>query len=293
MPSQTDTSNRKNAGHFFSPDSKIWQVDREMALLLAGGRALLLQLAHPKIAAGVAQYSRFQQNPLARLQRTMSTMWSIGFDESEKAHAALERVSNIHKHVHGSVQSHESVPRGTPYDARDAQLLMWVHATLVDSAMVAYDLFVKPLSVRERSRYYEDSKKLAELFDIPNTVLPGSLREFSAYFDDMLSGNTLSVGPAARSLARDIVYPRPWILRPAAPLFRVVTAGLLPEGLRTAYGLKWNRRRKQVFWLFANMVRLLLPFVPRAVRIVPNARAAEKRLRSPKEVSRFSPAPRA
>jgi len=231
MPSQTDTANRKNAGHFFSPDSKIWQVDREMALLLAGGRALLLQLAHPKVAAGVAQYSRFQQNPLARLQRTMSTMWSIGFDESAKAYAAVERVGNIHKHVHGSVQSDEALPRGTPYDARDAQLLMWVHATLVDSAMIAYDLFVKPLSLEEKARYYEDSKKLAELFDIPNDVLPQSLEEFSAYFDDMLNGNTLAVGAAARSLAHDIVYPRPWILRPAAPLFRVVTAGLLREGL--------------------------------------------------------------
>jgi uncharacterized protein (DUF2236 family) len=279
MPGQTDTANRDNAGQFFSPGSTIWQVDREMALLLAGGRALLLQLAHPKVAAGVAQYSRFQQNPLARLQRTMSAMWSIGFDESENAHAALERVSNIHKHVHGSVQSDESVPHGTSYDARDPQLLMWVHATLVDSAMIAYDLFVKPLSVQEKARYYEDSKKLAELFDIPNAVFPQSLSEFNAYFDDMLKGKTIAVGPAARSLAHDIVYPQPWILRPAAPLFRVVTAGLLPERLRIAYGLKWSERRRKMFWLFARVVRLLLPLVPGPLRIVPNARAAEKRLR--------------
>lgn len=278
MPSKTDTANPKNADLLFSPCSKIWQVDREMALLLAGGRALLLQLAHPKVAAGVAQYSRFQQNPLARLQRTMSTMWSIGFDESEKAYAAIERVGNIHKHVHGSVQSNEPIARGTRYDARDPQLLMWVHATLVDSAMVAYDLFVRPLSAEEKSRYYEDSKRLAELFDIPKAVIPESLSEFSAYFDEMLSGNTLAVGPAARSLAHDIVYPRPLILRPAAPLFRVVTAGLLPERLRRAYGLKWNPRRKQVFRLFAKLFRLLLPFVPAVIRIVPQARAAEKRL---------------
>jgi uncharacterized protein (DUF2236 family) len=278
MPSQTDAANRNRTGQLFSPHSKIWQVDREMALLLAGGRALLLQLAHPKVAAGVALYSRFQQNPLARLQRTMSAMWSIGFDESAKAYATLEQVGNIHKHVHGSVEADEAVARGTPYDARDSQLLMWVHATLVDSAIIAYDLFVKPLSLQEKARYYEESKKLAELFDIPNEVVPRSLGEFSAYFDKMLQGNTIAVGPTARSLARDIVYPRPWILRPAAPLFRVVTAGLLPERLRSAYGLKWNRPRETVFWLFARLFRLLLPLMPGPVRIVPNARAAEKRL---------------
>ena len=249
-----------------------------MALLLAGGRALLLQLAHPKVAAGVAQYSRFQQDPLARLQRTMSAMWSIGFDESAKAYGALERVGNIHKRVHGTIEDHEAVARGTSYDARDPQLLMWVHATLIDSAIMAYDLFVKPLSLEEKARYYEDSKTLAELFDIPDEVVPQSLAEFSAYFDKMLQGNTLAVGPAARSLAHDIVYPTPWILRPAAPLFRVVTAGLLPEKLRSAYGLKWNRPRKKVFWLFARLFRLLLPLIPGPVRIVPSARAAEKRL---------------
>jgi uncharacterized protein (DUF2236 family) len=288
MPSKIDIANQRNAGRLFSPDSKIWQVDREMALLLAGGRALLLQLAHPKVAAGVAHYSRFQQNPLARLQRTMSAMWSIGFDESENAYAAIERVGHIHKHVHGSVGSSEPVAAGSRYDARDPQLLMWVHATLVDSAMVAYDLFVRPLSAEEKSRYYEDSKTLANLFEIPKTVLPESLSEFSAYFDEMLSGNTLAVGPAARSLAHDIVYPRPLILRPAAPLFRVVTAGLLPERLRIAYGLKWNQRRRTVFWLFAHAVRLLLPLLPGSIRIVPNARAAEKRLLSPKQANPFS-----
>jgi uncharacterized protein (DUF2236 family) len=150
---------------------------------------------------------------------------------------------------------------------------------LIDSAIIAYDLFVKPLSLQEKGRYYEESKKLAELFDIPSEIVPRSFEEFSAYFGDMIQGNTIAVGPTARSLAHDIVYPRPWILRPAAPLFRVVTAGLLPERLRTAYGLKWNRPRETVFWLFARVFRLLLPLIPRPVRIVPNARAAEKRLR--------------
>jgi uncharacterized protein (DUF2236 family) len=264
---------------FFSPDMMIWRVDREMALLLAGGRALLMQLAHPKVAAGVAQHSRFKEDPLGRLHRTMTTMWSIVFDETALARAALERVQNVHRKVQGTIAAAEPLPAGTPYDALDIDLLLWVHATLVDSALAAYDLFVKPLAADEKSRYYDDSKKLARLFEIPATFVPGSLVEFDRYLDRMLGGDEIVVGPTARALADEILYPRPWILRPAGPLFRLITAGLLPEKLQRGYELGWNERREKIFRLVAKTLRSLLPLVPGSLRIVANARAAEKRRR--------------
>ena len=256
----------------------IWRVDRDMALLLAGGRALLMQLAHPKVAAGVAQHSQFKEDPLGRLYRTISTTWSIVFDKTVLARAALERVKNIHGKVQGTTPAAEPLPSGTRYDALDVELLLWVHATLVDSAMLAYELFVKPLTPREKSRYYDDTKKLASLFEIPDTLVPGSLLDFDNYLERMLSGNDVVVGPTARSVAREILYPKPWILRPGGPLFRLVTAGLLPERLRDGYGLGWSNRREKGFRLFAQGTRRLLPVVPGLLRIVPNARAAEKRL---------------
>ncbi|TMA12144.1 MAG: DUF2236 domain-containing protein, partial [Deltaproteobacteria bacterium] len=131
---------------FFSPEMTIWRIDREMALLLGGGRALLMQLAHPKVAAGVADYSHFREDPLARLYRTMNTMWSIVFDQESEARASLGRVTDIHRRVQGLIQAGEPLPPGTPYDALDPALLLWVHATLVDSALLTYDLFVEPLS---------------------------------------------------------------------------------------------------------------------------------------------------
>jgi uncharacterized protein (DUF2236 family) len=209
----------------------------------------------------------------------MNTMWSIVFDDAQNARAALLQVTNIHKQVHGLVQPGESVPIGTRYDAQDPELLLWVHATLIDSAIIAYDLFVKPLSADEKSLYYEDSKKLAQLFGIPDLIIPASPADFNAYMMRMVMSDALAVGPMARSLAHEIVYPRPWLLRPAAPLFRVVTAGLLPERLRNAYGLSWNERREKIFRLVAKAVRYSRPLLPRPLRIVPNARSAEKRLR--------------
>ncbi len=273
---ETLTSGQEIDRRFFSPDTMIWQVDREMVLLAAGGRALLMQLAHPKVAAGVAQHSRFKDDPLGRLYRTMSTMWSIVFDETAQARAALERVENVHRKVQGFIPPAELWPVGRTYDALDVELLLWVHATLIDSAMVAYNLFVKAFAADERSRYYDDSRKLAYLFEIPHGLVPSSVDEFNGYMKRMLMGGEIAVGPTAHSLAQEILYPRSWILGPAAPLFRLITAGLLPEPLRKAYGLGWNERKEKRFSLTARLLRRLLPFVPGLLRIVPNARAAEK-----------------
>lgn len=274
MPNKTLTVSDER---FFSRDAMIWQVDREMVLLLAGGRALLMQLAHPKVAAGVAEHSHFKADPLGRLYRTMGAMWSIVFDEASKARASLEQVKNVHRRIHGITSPAESVPLGTPYDALDVKLLLWVHATLIDSAMVAYDLFVKRFATDEKARYYDDSKNLAHLFEIPETLVPASLADFNRYMDRMLDGNEIAVGPTARALAKEILRPRPWVLKPAAPLFRLVTVGLLPERLRKAYGLGWNKRKEKMFRSFAKGVRGVLPVVPGPLRIVPNARAMEKR----------------
>ena len=262
---------------FFSSGTVFWQVHREMILLLAGGRALLMQLAHPKVAAGVAEHSHFKEDPLSRLHRTMSTMWSIVFDESPDAREALDRVKNVHRKVRGLIQPAEPLPAGTQYDAAEQELLLWVHATLIDSAMIAYDLFVHPLTTEEKLRYYEDTRRLAYLFEISKAVVPASLTDFNNYMERMVKGNAIAVGPTARSLAEEILRPRPWVLWPATPLFRLITAGLLPEKLRLAYGLEWNERREKIFVALAKLIRGSVPLVPKCLRIVPNARAAEKK----------------
>ncbi|HEY2918627.1 MAG TPA: oxygenase MpaB family protein [Candidatus Binatia bacterium] len=270
------TVDQQQAERFFNPDSRIWQVDREMVLLLAGGRALLMQLAHPKIAAGVADHSRFQDDPFGRLYRTMSAMWSIVFDERTEARAALERVENRHRKVRGSVPSGEPLHSKNHYDAFDQELLLWVHATLIDSAMIAYDRFVRPLPPVEKIGYYDDSKKLACLFGIEEKIIPPSLTEFDRYMKRMLTQDVLAVGPTAKNLSHDILYARPWIFKPAGPLFRFVTAGLLPEKLREGYELKWNEHKEKIFSLLARVILVSLPLVPTPIRVVPNARAAER-----------------
>jgi len=264
---------------FFSPDSVFWRVSREMIALAVGGRALLMQVAHPKVAAGVAQHSHFKDDPMSRLRRTMNTMWSITFDDMPGARAALARITAVHSTIRGIVAPGEMSVAGAPYDAADPGLLLWVHATLIDSGMLAYHSFVKPLSSDEAEQYYRDSKVFARLFDIPESIIPPSLADFQQYVNAMVAGDQIAVGPTARSLAKDILYPSPWFMKPAGPMFRLVTAGLLPVELRAAYGLDWDARRAKRFALAVRTIWAVRPFVPGVLRIVPHARAAERRER--------------
>lgn len=261
----------------FSPDMMIWRVDREMALLLGGGRALLMQLAHPKIAAGVAQASRFQEDPLGRLARTMTTMWSIVFDDAAGSDAALRRVRGLHRRVRGFIGEGEPLPDRTGFAALDPELLFWVHATLVDSALVTYDRFVKPLSPSERAQYYVETRTLAAAFGLAESDIPASLQGFNAYLARMLSDGTIAVGPRATALARDILHPRVPVLRPAGPLFRFLTAGMLSADLRTAYGFSWSPAKEAALKLAGRVAQVVIPAIPGPLRVAPNARASEGR----------------
>lgn len=247
-----------------------------MILLAAGGRALLMQVAHPKVAAGVAQHSDFQKDPFARLHRTMAAMWSIVFDEEPQARAALEGIGKVHARVRGVVDPDEGAFAGTSYNANDQELLLWVHATLIDSALVGYEQFVAPMTRTQKTAYYDDSKRLARLFGIDEKLIPNNLNDFEKYMHQMMAGDEITIDSTARSVSQDILYARPWIFKLAGPLFRLVTAGLLPARLREGYGLNWSARRAKLLARFSKMVRFLLPLVPGVIRIVPNARAAEK-----------------
>lgn len=262
---------------FFDPDSMIWRVDREMILLLGGGRALLMQLAHPKVAQGVADHSRFRKDPLGRLYQTMNTMWSVIFDEIPEAEASLQRIDHTHGRVQGTVKQGDVLPAGTPYNARDPDLLLWVHATLVDSAIVTYELFVRPLSVQDKRQYYDETKRLALLLGVPESKIPASLEAFNDHMRAVIDADTITVGSTARAVAEEILYPRPFILKLGGPLSAFITIGLLPPKLRRAYGLTWNNGKERVLRLLARSVRGLLPFVPAVFRIVPHARAAQER----------------
>lgn len=262
----------------FGPESITWRVGREAVLLLGGGRALLMQVAHPLVAAGVADHSDFRADPLGRLRRTLDAVLTVAFGSSSEARAAARRVQRIHDGVRGSLaEDGGRWAARTPYAANDPELLLWVHATLVDTAVQVYERYVGPLSAEERARYYEESKVTARAFGVPKSVLPPTMDAFSAYLERTIAA--LTVTATARDIAASVL--RPAVALVPSALFdalSVVTAGLLPERLRRDFGLPWNAARRIAFEGAGAALRWTLPVIPGALRHMPAARAAERRL---------------
>ena len=244
----------------FPDDSTIRRVNRENVLLLGGGRALLMQLAHPKVAAGVDEHSDFRRAPIRRLRRTIGIIMAVVFGDRQTALAAARSINQAHGRV-----------RGAGYHAQDPDLLLWVHATLVDTSLVTYEAFVHRLSPGEAETFYQEMKTLGEVLGIPSQKFPDSLADFNAYMDaSMGDQGPVRVEPLARELARHVLRPRLRLVPGGAMIpFEIVTTGLLPASLREQYGLAWGRRQEQFYRLVVKALPRLVAVTPPILRVWP------------------------
>ena len=289
----------------FGPASLTWRLDREAFLLLgAGPRALLLQIAHPAVAAGVADHSSFRADPWGRLAGTLRSYLRIVYGTTAEARAEVRRLNVLHRTVRGAR------PDGLVYDAGDPALRLWVHATLVDSTLTTAAAWLGEPAAHPsaRARIYEESLPVGRAFGIPARLLPRDVDAFDEYVTSMLApGGPVAPGPLARELAAVILHPPPGpAIRTMAaaaeahvppPLASVLAAagdripatavswllwpsiGLLPERVRLAYGLPWDPVRRAVSeWLVASW-RGWNAILPDALREMPQARAADRRVR--------------
>lgn len=247
----------------FPRDSVTWRINQEPALLLGGGRALLMQLAHPSVAAGVAEHSDFRRRPLHRLVRTLELTLALTFGTREQAMAAARQINGVHQRI-----------RGPGYSATDTRLLLWVHATLIDSALVAYGAFVRPPAPAERETYYQEAKLIGGLLGVPNAAYPPTLRDFERYFEGVVRGDELRVDDRARELAAAVLRPELGMVPGPVYLPLVaLTAGLLPERLRREYGLRWGAWERFMFAGFRRALPPLLRVMPAPLRQLPPARS--------------------
>ena len=254
----------------FGPGSLVWRVNGEAVLLAGGARALLLQIAHPSVAAGVADHSGFDRDPWERLWGTLSAVLDVAFGDIEQARAAAARVTGLHAHVVGSRD-------GTAYSALDPELLLWVHLTLVDSALVSYERLVGRIGLRARDRYIDEMRRFGELFGVSVSDLPVDAASFARRRDGYVA--SLRVTDEARRLLPGIISPPvPLALEPAAAATKLLTVWMLPPTVRSAFGLAWDPRRERAARALASAIRTALPLIPVSIRRWPHARAAERRL---------------
>jgi uncharacterized protein (DUF2236 family) len=243
---------------------------------LGGGAAVLLQVAHPLVAAGVVQHSDYRGDLWRRLERTLRALYLITFGTKAEAERAAEAVQTVHSRVRGETDVQlGGFPPGTPYSAYDPDLMLWVHATLVEVSLTVYQRFVRPLPPDDQERYYREMAVVARLFGAPVAVIPRSLADFHEYFAAQLAGETITVTPPAREVAAVILEaPLPAPMRLLVPAHRLATAGLLPSRLRLEYGLRWSPLHELVLPLAAQSVRLTTtPAIIAASRLTPVPRA--------------------
>lgn len=258
----------------FGPESVSWRIDREVLVLAGGSCALLMQLAHPSVAAAVAQHSDFQADPFARLRRTLVASYAVVFGSTARAERAISRMNVIHASISGTVPE-----TGERYAAVDPSLLLWVHATLVDTAIRVYDRFVAPLTDDEAEAYHTEAREIALRLGVPEASLPRSLAELRAEMARLIGSGEVAVSATARELAPAVLYPTRFPPRPIWDLAHLVSLAVVPSAIRDGYGIPWPSRRERGVNLLAAATRRLLPLVPAPLRHVPAARAAERRLR--------------
>jgi uncharacterized protein (DUF2236 family) len=260
-----------------------WKLHREAVLLLGWPRALLLQFAHPLLAQGIADHSHFlmeRNGRWHRLWRTLAAMLALTFGTEAEACRTAARINQIHDRVNGRLPEPTGIfAGGRPYSAHDPALLRWVHATLVDSHLRAYALYVVPLADWERDRYCAEASRIEALLGIPAGYLPRTVADLERYLDGMLNSGTIVVTDTARALARELLSPPvPRLASPILHLLRLPAVGLLPPAVRAAYGFEWTDRHDALLRTSARGIRSGLRFVPSGLRCWPAARAAARRL---------------
>jgi len=226
----------------FGADSVSWRINREAALFLGAGRAALLQLAHPWVAAALDQHSSLMKRPIERFHNTFRVVFTMIFGTADQAFTSARSLYGMHTRITGEVpQTVAGYDKGSRYEALHIPALQWVYATLIESAVIAYECVLPPLSKEELASYYAESKVLAGLFGLPPTALPETWTGFKAYIADMLASDALGVSERSRYMAHRILTGAgSWIHIPR--WYQALTAEWLPPRFRDEFQLSFERR---------------------------------------------------
>lgn len=255
------------------------RINAERIVLFGWSRAILLQLAHPLVAAGVADHSSFRSGPLtaaSRLHHTIRAMLALTFGTDAQRAVALEGIRGIHRRVNGTLR-HEAGRwhAGTRYSAEDPALVLWVHATLLDSVPRIYELLVEPLTDADRDAYCAEAASTAVALGAEPDQLPRTIEAARRYMDGMLTSGTIAVSPDAKELSDAVLSPPlRFVTAPAARLNRIVTIGLLPDALRQEYGFTWTRDDAGRFDRYVRLLRTIHRYTPQTLARWPEARRA-------------------
>lgn len=263
----------------FGQTSELWRVNRHAALFLGGGRAALLQLAHPAVAQAIADHSNAASDPFARFQRTFYRVFAMVYGDVDSAFEAARGVHRVHRRISGVfAESAGCYLAGSAYRANDPDALLWVHSTLWETSVLVFETLIEPLPQEAKERYYGETRRFADLFGIDRALLPETWSSFLDYNREMWSSKRLAGTRAGRDIVRSLFQPRlqmPW---PVAGWYRTLTTGLLPDRLRAELGLTYGRRERKVFARSIRWLKRSHSLWPKRLRFVPPYLQAIRRI---------------
>lgn len=243
----------------FGPESAIWRISRELVLLLGGPCAAILQVAHPQVALGVERHSRFRQDAIGRLKRTLDAVYTVAFGTREEAEQMKTRIAALHRRVQGE----------TPirYSAFSPDAQMWVLATLIQTALDVHERFLHPLPDEEKAAYFADMKIFGEYFGLERSFGPQTWPEFQEYYHEMLHGDLLASRPECGEVAQAVAIPRAnWLETAAALPIQFLVTEILPSPVREKLGFHSTTPNQVLARVAEATLPKLVPRLPGVLR---------------------------
>jgi len=252
------------------PGSVAWRYAGDIRLLSTGAYAILLQVAHPTVGAGVSEHSSFSSDPWGRLLRTLDYSYAMTYGGPELAAATGRGIREMHKRIKGVK------PDGERYHALEPEAYAWVHATLAHSIVRGHEVLGRPMARAEVERFYLEWRRSGELIGVRERDLPESWEEFGDYFESMTTDRlerTAAVDEVVEALREPtkpdlrLLPQAAWRVAriPAVHHLELVTGGLLGSDLRERFGLRWSRARERELRLLARASRAATPLMPTAL----------------------------
>jgi uncharacterized protein (DUF2236 family) len=272
----------------FGPGSMSWRIHREAGLFLGAGRAALLQLAHPWVATAIAQHSNVLSDPIQRFHNTFRIVFTMVFGSLQQAVGATRSLYLLHTRVRGQLTEEVAgYGRGSHYEANEISALRWVYATLIETAVLAYECVLPPLTNSELEAYYGETRLLAALFGLPASALPADWPAFLGYCREMERSSTLGVTASAKVIGHSVLAGGgSWIKPPH--WYRALTAAWMPGRLRGEFEIDFGGREADSLKRIRSWLPRFYRSLPSSVRYVGPFHEAQARLanRSPGVVAR-------
>jgi uncharacterized protein (DUF2236 family) len=251
----------------------IRRISGDARIFGASGYALLLQVTHPSVGAGVSQHSNFKEDPWGRLLRTLDYTSSVIYGGPDLAWEVGRRVREMHKRIKGVR------PDGERYHALEPAPYAWVHATLAEAIVRAHNLFCRPaLGPAETDEFWAEWRRMGRLIGVRYEDLPETWPGLLSYFDRMVE-DELEDTEAAQDVLTSLIEPtapplpglrRDWVWRvvswPSTQAGSLATLGMLPPTLRERLGVEWTPSRERRFRRMAALTRRARPLMPPQAR---------------------------